>query len=122
LLLLHTGLSLLPPLFQREIVDRVIVAGDLGRLGVMVAGLIGVYALLCRFYDPIHGRILVDGRDLRHVQVKSLRQHVAVVLQDTFLFNALEEGRIREVGDQRATGPRRAVQPALPAAVGAGGE
>ncbi len=46
LLLLQTGLSLLPPLFQRQIVDEVIGAGDLGRLGVVVAAMIGVYALL----------------------------------------------------------------------------
>ena len=43
--------------------------------------------LLCRFYDPTHGRILLDGHDLRELQVASLRSHVAVVLQDTFLFN-----------------------------------
>ena len=46
LLLLHTGLSLLPPLFQREIVDQVIGERDLSRLGAMIAVLIGVYALL----------------------------------------------------------------------------
>ena len=36
----------------------------------------------------VHGRVVVDGHDLREVQVASLRRHVAVVLQDTFLFNA----------------------------------
>jgi len=46
LLLLHTGLSLLPPLFQREIVDQVIETRDLSRLGAMIVALIGVYALL----------------------------------------------------------------------------
>ncbi|MBE9506850.1 MAG: hypothetical protein IMY86_02265, partial [Chloroflexi bacterium] len=45
LLLLHTILSLLPPLFQREIVDQVIEARDLARLGVIVATLASVYAL-----------------------------------------------------------------------------
>jgi ABC-type multidrug transport system fused ATPase/permease subunit len=43
--LLHTGLNLLPPLFQREIVDQVIGGRDLSRLGVMIATLIGVYAV-----------------------------------------------------------------------------
>jgi len=56
-------------------------------VGPSGAGKTSIANLLCRFYDPIHGCILVDGHDLRQVQVGSLRQHVAVVLQDTFLFN-----------------------------------
>lgn len=60
-----------------------------GRSG---AGKTSIANLLCRFYDPVHGRVQVDGHDLRHVQLASLRRHVAVVLQDTFLFN----GTIRE--------------------------
>jgi len=46
LLLLSAGLNLLPPLFQREIIDQVIATGDLSRLGKMVAALVGVYVLL----------------------------------------------------------------------------
>jgi len=56
-------------------------------VGPSGAGKTSIANLLCRFYDPIHGRVLVDGHDLRRVQVRSLRQRVAVVLQDTFLFN-----------------------------------
>jgi len=56
-------------------------------VGPSGAGKTSIASLLCRFYDPIHGRILVDGHDLRRVQIRSLRRHVAVVLQDTFLFN-----------------------------------
>jgi ABC-type multidrug transport system fused ATPase/permease subunit len=56
-------------------------------VGPSGAGKTSIANLLCRFYDPIHGRILVDGHDLRAVQIGSLREHVAVVLQDTFLFN-----------------------------------
>lgn len=44
-------------------------------------------ALLMRFYDPIEGRITVDGRDLRGVKQSSLRRHIGVVLQDPLLFN-----------------------------------
>lgn len=43
--------------------------------------------LLPRFYDPDHGSILVDGHDLRNVQLRSLRQQIAIVTQDTVLFN-----------------------------------
>ena len=57
-------------------------------VGPSGAGKTSIANLLCRFYDPIHGRVLVDGHDLRQVQIESLRQQVAVVLQDTFLFNA----------------------------------
>ncbi len=56
-------------------------------VGPSGAGKTSIASLLCRFYDPVEGRVLVDGHDLREVQVKSLREHVAVVLQDTFLFN-----------------------------------
>ncbi len=43
--------------------------------------------LISRFYDPVEGRILVDGQDLRHVTLESLRHSISPVLQDTFLFN-----------------------------------
>jgi ABC-type multidrug transport system fused ATPase/permease subunit len=56
-----------------------------GRSG---AGKTSIANLLCRFYDPIHGQVSVDGCDLRTVTLDSLRNQVAVVLQDTFLFNA----------------------------------
>ncbi len=64
-------------------------------VGPSGAGKTSIANLLCRFYDPIHGRILVDGRDLRDVQIKSLRQHVSVVLQDTFLFNTTVRDNLR---------------------------
>jgi ABC-type multidrug transport system fused ATPase/permease subunit len=57
-------------------------------VGPSGAGKTSIANLLCRFYDPTHGHILVDGHDLTQVQLGSLRRHVAVVLQDTFLFNA----------------------------------
>ncbi len=56
-------------------------------VGPSGAGKTSIANLLCRFYDPTHGRVMVDGHDLRQVQLGSLRRHVAVVLQDTFLFN-----------------------------------
>ena len=57
-------------------------------VGPSGAGKTSIANLLCRFYDPIHGRILIDGVDLRRVTLASLRSQIAVVLQDTFLFNA----------------------------------
>lgn len=43
--------------------------------------------LISRFYDPITGRILIDGKDIKKVTLESLRQNISPVLQDTFLFN-----------------------------------
>ena len=43
--------------------------------------------LLPRFWDPTGGRITIDGRDIREVTLKSLRAQLALVTQDTVLFN-----------------------------------
>jgi ABC transporter fused permease/ATP-binding protein len=48
--------------------------------------------LLLRFYDPIEGRVTLDGHDLRDLQLDSLRGHMALVSQDPVLFS----GSIRE--------------------------
>ncbi len=51
--------------------------------------------LLYRFYDPVEGRILVDGRDLKRIQVESLRKQMGIVLQDPFLFSGTIMDNIR---------------------------
>ena len=43
--------------------------------------------LLPRFFDVTHGRLLIDGHDLRDLTVASLRSEIAIVTQDTILFN-----------------------------------
>jgi ABC-type transport system involved in Fe-S cluster assembly fused permease/ATPase subunit len=43
--------------------------------------------LLFRFYDPVAGRILIDGQDIARVSQQSLRQAIGIVPQDTVLFN-----------------------------------
>jgi ATP-binding cassette subfamily B protein len=43
--------------------------------------------LIPRFYDPTSGQILIDGVDIRRLQIKSLRRHIGMVLQEPFLFN-----------------------------------
>ena len=48
--------------------------------------------LLLRFFDPVRGRILIDGTDIRRYSLASLREQTAVVLQKTILFT----GTIRE--------------------------
>jgi ATP-binding cassette subfamily B protein len=47
-----------------------------------------VISLIPRFYDPTKGRVLIDGKDVREYTLKSLRQQISFVLQDTLLFRA----------------------------------
>ncbi|PZD93597.1 ABC transporter ATP-binding protein [Paenibacillus sambharensis] len=51
--------------------------------------------LLCRFYDPVEGRVLIDGIDLRDVTIDSLRSQVGIVMQDTFIFSGTIRDNIR---------------------------
>ncbi|WP_270171467.1 ABC transporter ATP-binding protein [Paenibacillus sp. SYP-B4298] len=51
--------------------------------------------LLCRFYDPVEGRVLIDGQDIREVSLSSLRSQVSIVLQDTFIFSGTIRDNIR---------------------------
>ena len=46
-----------------------------------------IASLLERYYDPIEGRILIDGIDIKNVTLESLRNNISIVLQDIFLFN-----------------------------------
>ncbi len=63
--------------------------GDLVALvGRSGAGKSTLCDLLCRFYRPTSGRILVDDIDLAEVKLKSWLRHVAIVSQETFLFNS----------------------------------
>ena len=58
--------------------------GLVGRTGVGKTTFIN---LLCRFYDPDRGRILVDGHDLREYDLRSWRSQIGMVLQEPFLFH-----------------------------------
>lgn len=56
-------------------------------VGETGAGKTTVASLLARFYDPVAGTILMDGVDLRQLEIASLRRLVGVVTQETILFN-----------------------------------
>ena len=62
--------------------QRVGIAGHTG------AGKTTLVSLLTRFYDPLEGRILLDGIDLRDLRLKDLRRQFAIVLQEPVLFAA----------------------------------
>jgi ABC-type multidrug transport system fused ATPase/permease subunit len=61
-------------------------------VGATGAGKSTLAKLVARFYDPDHGRVLVDGHDLRNVTEHSLRSQLGIVPQEGFLFS----GTIRE--------------------------
>jgi ATP-binding cassette, subfamily B, bacterial MsbA len=56
-------------------------------VGSSGAGKTTLAGLLPRFYDPTAGTVLIDGTDIREYGQKSLRKKIAIVTQDTFLFN-----------------------------------
>jgi ATP-binding cassette, subfamily B, bacterial len=69
------GLSLLIPAGQRVAV--------IGRSG---AGKSTLAALIARFYDPLEGKVLIDGRDLRECRLRWVRNQIGLVLQEGVLF------------------------------------
>lgn len=74
-------------------------------VGPSGAGKSTLVDLLPRFYDPTHGRILLDGVDLREFQVKSLRGLMGIVTQETILFHGTVRSNIayglQDVPDER---------------------
>ena len=64
-------------------------------VGPSGAGKTTLAALLVRFYDPTAGAIRIDGADIREYTLKSLRRQIAMVGQETFLFNDTVEANIR---------------------------
>ena len=70
----------------REISFEVRPGETLALVGATGAGKSTLVSLIPRFYDPQNGRVIIDGHDLRDVQFKTLRDQVALVLQEPFLF------------------------------------
>ncbi len=58
--------------------------------------------LIPRFYDVTAGEILIDGKDIREYNLRSLRENMGIVSQETILFNDTIENNIR-LGNDRAT-------------------
>jgi len=64
-------------------------------VGPTGAGKTTIVNLLTRFYDVDYGSICIDGKNIRDVQQKSIRQQLGIVLQDTFLFSGTVIDNIR---------------------------
>jgi subfamily B ATP-binding cassette protein MsbA len=71
-------------------------------VGMSGGGKSTLISLIPRFYDVESGRILLDGRDLRDYKVRSLRDQIGMVLQDTILFSDTVRANIM-MGNPEAT-------------------
>ncbi|MCV3213722.1 ABC transporter ATP-binding protein/permease [Plectonema radiosum NIES-515] len=56
-------------------------------VGASGAGKTTLADIIARFYDPTEGNVLIDGIDLRQFEINTLRHKMAIVSQDTFIFN-----------------------------------
>ncbi len=78
-------------------------AGEtLGVVGRSGAGKSTLVWLALRFFDPSQGRILLGGQDVRTMPLETLRKHLAVVAQDTYLFHGTVADNLR-LGNPDAT-------------------
>ncbi len=80
----------------RPVLEHVSFVAEPGQMialvGVTGSGKTTVANLIPRFYDVSAGRVLIDGHDVRDVQLQSLRRQIGIVMQETTLFS----GTIRE--------------------------
>ena len=69
-------------------------------VGSTGSGKTTILSLICRNYDIQKGQILIDGVDIRHIKISSLRRHFGQMLQDVFLFSGTIRSNIvlREEG------------------------
>lgn len=65
-----------------------------GIIGSTGAGKSTLMNLLCRFYDTTSGQVLVDGMDVRDMDLYNLRDNIGMAMQDVFLFSDTIEGNI----------------------------
>ena len=64
-------------------------------VGATGSGKTTIISLLSRFYDPTDGEILVDGKNIKYVDLYSYRSQMGIMLQDTFLFSSTIMENIR---------------------------
>ncbi|MBP5701577.1 MAG: ABC transporter ATP-binding protein [Lachnospiraceae bacterium] len=66
----------------------------IGILGATGSGKTTIMNLICRFYDVTDGAVLVDGTDVRDMELHTLRDGIGLAMQDVFLFSDTIEGNI----------------------------
>jgi ATP-binding cassette subfamily B protein len=75
--------------FEAKEGEKVAIVGATG------AGKTSIINLLCRFYEVNKGQILIDGMDIRDMELDKLHRSIGIVQQDVFLFSGTIEGNIR---------------------------
>ncbi|MDL1892809.1 ABC transporter ATP-binding protein [Sphingobacteriales bacterium CHB3] len=93
----------------RDVSFRINAGETAAFVGHTGAGKTTITNLLCRFYDVQKGEILIDGVNIKQIRQQELLKHIAVVLQDVFLFSGDISSNIN-LGD--GTIPREAVEQA----------
>jgi ATP-binding cassette subfamily B multidrug efflux pump len=93
--------------FTLEASKKLAIVGPTG------AGKSTIINLLARFYDPLNGKISVNGCSVKDVRIDSLRKQIGIVLQDSFLFPMSVKDNIRfgrpEASDQEVVEAAKAV-------------
>lgn len=94
---------------ERVVLRDISLTASPGELVALVgpsgAGKSTLASLIARFYDPIEGRVLLDGVDIRDLTLEGLRAQIGIVFQDTFLFATSIRDNIafgRESADEAA--------------------
>jgi ATP-binding cassette subfamily B multidrug efflux pump len=89
----------------RDVSFRVLPGQTMAIVGHTGAGKTTLISLLLRFYDIQRGQILLDGIDIRMIELQDLRRQFGIVLQDPFLFSGTIESNVRlgTAGIDRAT-------------------
>jgi len=64
-------------------------------VGPSGAGKSTLVSLICRFYEPTDGELLIDGIDIRKIKLRSLRKNIGLVLQETYLFTGSVKDNIK---------------------------
>ncbi len=71
----------------REVSFQINAGQMIGVVGPTGSGKSTIVSLIPRFYDPVSGKVTLDGTDVRDLQIRGLRNQIAFVLQDTVLFH-----------------------------------
>jgi ATP-binding cassette subfamily B protein len=79
----------------RDVSFRVLPGQTMAIVGHTGAGKTTLISLLLRFYDIQRGQILLDGIDIRAIQLQDLRRQFGIVLQDPFLFSGTIDSNVR---------------------------
>jgi subfamily B ATP-binding cassette protein MsbA len=82
----HYGLKDTAPALE-EVNLRIEPGQKIALVGASGAGKSTILGLLLRFYDPQQGAVLIDGHDVRELQLHSLREQIGIVTQESFLFH-----------------------------------